>query len=552
MTQRAPVPRRPALLLVVAFLSVGTPLRAQQSGAPYFSGPRPGLGAKLDCSQPGWTAWSLPGARRHMASACIYHDLCYRHGKATYGYTRDFCDSAFARRMFQICDKQYPGTGENLECHTRAGTMHNGVSLFAASHFHETKTEVAEFDWTGLSSRRSWERLVDVDGDGDLDVVFTYWAEGGLRVRTKEAIPPGFSPHSALIPWGPHVLDYPVLAGDIDGDGRGDLVFVWSTDGQLHVRTLRANPDFTWTAGSSTLGAANDALGHPIILADIDGDRRADLVFLREAAGDQITLTTAQADGAGGFIKRGFYYTRWSSEALAYGILVGDVDGDERADLIAAYDDWDRGLQVSVLMPRRGWGWEEQSRSIGWGRGVLPAMLGDVDADGRSDLVFPYQDPDEGLTVRLLTSTDSGEWRGTTEVIGWGSAVHEYPTLIGDFNGDTRADLFFRWNEQRRGLVTRVLLSSPSIGWNSKEQVIGWGPKVHQYLTLAGDLTGDGRMDILFPFQNGADGLLLRYLRAEDEGEWTPLGWSSGDGPGVINHSANDVGLVHLVTATGP
>lgn len=69
-----------------------------------------GMGRGLSCSLP-WildrlafptsSEWSPIGLR--VRQACVYHDYCYRHGAATYGYTQADCDFALQVQAFRIC-----------------------------------------------------------------------------------------------------------------------------------------------------------------------------------------------------------------------------------------------------------------------------------------------------------------------------------------------------------------------------------------------------------------------------------------------------------------
>jgi hypothetical protein len=38
--------------------------------------------------------------RQQFRQACVAHDLCYRHGLATYGYSQNDCDLDFAKSSF--------------------------------------------------------------------------------------------------------------------------------------------------------------------------------------------------------------------------------------------------------------------------------------------------------------------------------------------------------------------------------------------------------------------------------------------------------------------
>jgi len=43
--------------------------------------------------------------------AGIQHDHCYHHGKATYGYSKKYCDDEMLRKMREECSFRWPGNG---------------------------------------------------------------------------------------------------------------------------------------------------------------------------------------------------------------------------------------------------------------------------------------------------------------------------------------------------------------------------------------------------------------------------------------------------------
>ena len=73
-----------------------------------------GRGEGLDCSIPPAalvafsskahaTGRALAPVNLRFRQACVAHDLCYRHGRATYGYTQAQCDAALASAAFRLC-----------------------------------------------------------------------------------------------------------------------------------------------------------------------------------------------------------------------------------------------------------------------------------------------------------------------------------------------------------------------------------------------------------------------------------------------------------------
>ena len=41
--------------------------------------------------------------RQRFRQACVFHDLCYRHGLATYGYSQNDCDRILQNQAFRLC-----------------------------------------------------------------------------------------------------------------------------------------------------------------------------------------------------------------------------------------------------------------------------------------------------------------------------------------------------------------------------------------------------------------------------------------------------------------
>lgn len=72
-----------------------------------------GSGEGLNCSLPSWTNIFFADekdvqGKRHLLlqtfrQACVFHDLCYRHGLATYGYTQNDCDRILQNAAFRVC-----------------------------------------------------------------------------------------------------------------------------------------------------------------------------------------------------------------------------------------------------------------------------------------------------------------------------------------------------------------------------------------------------------------------------------------------------------------
>ena len=134
-----------------------------------------GSGEGLNCSLPPLANYFFDrmedgyGNRRlvlqRFRQACVFHDLCYRHGLATYGYTQNDCDQILQNEAFRLC--LYFRDGSKVDgaerCQTDSKMILAGVSLGGSDAYRAwDRSTYFEFEadpWR--SSRFSVSRVVD-------------------------------------------------------------------------------------------------------------------------------------------------------------------------------------------------------------------------------------------------------------------------------------------------------------------------------------------------------------------------------------------------------
>jgi hypothetical protein len=138
-----------------------------------------------------------------------------------------------------------------------------------------------------LVARPTHGHPVDLDNDGDLDVVMAY---GGLGVGDasqheivwyENAGKPGDGTH-----WVKHVIAqnfdqaFEALAADLDGDGRKEVIAsAWGSHGKVAWFQHSGDPAGTWTMHSLIANWPNAV---QIVTGDLDGDGRPDVVGVAE------------------------------------------------------------------------------------------------------------------------------------------------------------------------------------------------------------------------------------------------------------------------------
>jgi hypothetical protein len=100
-----------------------------------------GKGEGLSCSIPSVAESALFSRSSNTApvsmqfrQACAYHDFCYRHGEATYGYSQNDCDFALQRFSYRLC-RQIETGSTHAGCEQRARQVLLGVRMFGGKAF---------------------------------------------------------------------------------------------------------------------------------------------------------------------------------------------------------------------------------------------------------------------------------------------------------------------------------------------------------------------------------------------------------------------------------
>ncbi len=252
-------------------------------------------------------------------------------------------------------------------------------------------------------------RLVDVDGDGRIDVLpngvrFAAWWE--LKRGRK-------GPDQTAFQWIRHELPKDVAGhgvgfGDINDDGRGDIV---STGGWLEASEDRRRQRWQW---HPEFQLHRDG-SIPMLVFDVDGDGDNDIVWSNaHHTGlywlEQRTSTStsdrrnSESEPRNG--NRTPAERRWrlhvidTSWSQAHALLLGDLDQDGRPEVVAGkrymgHDGKDPGeydpmLICAYTFDRKTRAWRRKLISADWKTGFgLDPKLVDLDGDGDLDILGP-------------------------------------------------------------------------------------------------------------------------------------------------------------------
>ncbi|HCS48536.1 MAG TPA: hypothetical protein DIW61_09885 [Candidatus Aminicenantes bacterium] len=220
--------------------------------------------------------------------------------------------------------------------------------------------------------------LGDANRDGRLDLAITEHDSHDVRVFLARGDgsfgPAAGSPFAALTSGRPH--NHGLVFADVDGDGSLDLGTSNQNDHSVSVLLGDGRGGFRASPGSPfRVGRAP----YPLAAGEMNGDGKIDLVTPDVGSN---TITVLAGDGSGRFAA-----AAGSPYAVAfrpYAVALGDLNSDRRPDIVAAHDDIT--LLTVLLNDGRGRFRPALGSPVDIGERGGEVVLADFDHDGHLDL----------------------------------------------------------------------------------------------------------------------------------------------------------------------
>lgn len=296
---------------------------------------------------------------------------------------------------------------------------------------------------------------VSAQGTREIVIGQGQFAGAGGWVAYRGALPQYESRGWSQLPWSDYIAMggavHPAM-GDVDGDGRDELVlgvdtggFGWIAvlDDRAHGSTVLAWLQIPWPAYNATNGAVFPAVG------DVDGDGRAEIVAgLGAGSAGQFVIFD---DAAAGYAVRKWQQVQWPAYSGGGDgrthVAVGDLSGDGASEIVVGLGPGSNGW-LEIFSDATGDFRHRAWVQVSWPtynavNGTVYPAAGDLDGDGRAEIVAGLGTGGYGW-LELLDDERAGFRHRSWVQLLWpeyNAAAGETHPAVGNLDADAAAEI---------------------------------------------------------------------------------------------------------------
>jgi alpha-tubulin suppressor-like RCC1 family protein len=387
----------------------------------------------------------------------------------------------------------------------------NGLTAYASQPFTPTFAGIGQIDNTSLAPFVNLPTangpgqvvIADLDGDGKPDLIIPDSYAGVIsiyqNISTNGTLTTGsFGPRVDLPTLaGSYANPYKLVVADLDGDGRLDIIALNADSNVVSIlRNISSPGSLTTNSFAARIDLPGGNVMRGLAVQDLNGDGLPEIVTANQSDNAISVFQNLSTVGNIAFAPR----VNFAAGTGAGGVAIGDLDGDGLPDLVVA------NISDGTISIFRNLGGDNITTNSFAPQVVFPATtsafpiaIGDLDGDGKLDLVVGGGNGSQSILVYRNTSTvgsittSSFAAPVTFAAPGWVNSI-----ALADLDGDGKLDIalvsqlssvfsIFK-NVSQPGSFTTASLAGRvdySAGYNPNGVAIG-------------DLDGDGRPDVVF------------------------------------------------------
>ncbi len=322
----------------------------------------------------------------------------------------------------------------------------------------------------------------DIDGDGKNDLIVASSASTTISIlRNQSKIGSlDFAPHVDILTSSS--LNYGVCIGDLDGDGKLDMISVGTLGNTLSLFKNTSTPGVISFA--ARIDITTGASPFDVAIRDIDKDGRPDIIVANNGANSISVFRNIGNAGNFSFANK----VDFASGAEPVSIAFGDIDSDGSEDIAVANP---RSRTISVFRNTSTPGIIALAAKVDFAPGRNPYMVvvGDLDMDGKPDMASVNLF-DHTVSVFLNTSTGNNiSFSGKTDF----SAPSSPQSLaIGDMDGDGKPDIAVAKYSGNNS----ILRNKSTVGAIAFDAQVEYGSPAYTDGIVLADFDGDGKADM--------------------------------------------------------
>ena len=328
-----------------------------------------------------------------------------------------------------------------------ANLNNNSVSVFkntSATGTLNTGSFAARVDFLTGAGPRSVS-IGDLDGDGKPDLAVVNFSSHTVSVfkNTSSTGTLNTGSFAAMVDFSTGTNPYGVSIGDLDGDGKPDLVVANQSSATVSVfKNTSATGTLTTPSFAARVDFPTGGGPQSVSIADLDGDGKPDLVVANQSSA---TVSVLKNTSATGTLTTGSFAATvdFPTGALPQSVSIGDLDGDGKPDLAVANSG---SNTVSVFKNTSTTGTLTTGSfalrvDFLTGANPLSISIGDLDGDGKPDLAVANKDSNTISVFKNTSATGTLTTASFAAKVDFLTGTWPVSVSIGDLDGDGKPDV---------------------------------------------------------------------------------------------------------------